>query len=401
MTTSTPTNRLDTSGSAELGVVRTTTTVLGAATLLFLLLTIGPLLDQQRYVHPVWELVAGIIVFAVPLVFAVIARRCSLRQLKIMHGSYAVAFSLVVITWIPAFIHGPMPAGMAPWTVGMTAIATVPAAIAWRRVIAWSYLIGNSLLIAPVRIIADGGVDVPLALQFAFFTITICAAFTAVVTVAIGAGREVDAATAGVREVSMRAAALTARGEEQAHLDALVHDEVIATIFAAAGAGRSDSVATRAQAARTLARLEELQQATALVPELIQPDYFIQGLATSIAETTDTADFIVTGSRSEPLPSTIASALIEASIEALRNSVAHAALDDRPVSRSVRLALSPEHVEVTVSDDGQGFELADVPANRLGIALSIIARVETLADAHAEIRSQPGDGTRVTVGWNG
>lgn len=384
---------------AELGVVRSMTTVLAAATLFFLALTASSFFEQAQYSYPYWQLVAGIAVFGTPMVMVAVAPWSSLRQLRLLHGAYAVIFTVAVLSWVPAFINGPMPAEMAPWTVGLTALGTVPAAIAWRPVVAWAFLLGNSFAITPIRILADGGADVSLAVQFAFFTITVCAAFTAVATVAMGAGREVDAATAAARTSTMRAAALTARGEEQAHLDALVHDEVIATIFAAAGAGRSDSTSTRLQAARTIARLSELKDATASVPELIHVEYLIQGLTTSINETTDAATFAVEGSRRAPLPSSIASALIEATVEALRNSVVHAAAAVEPVSRAVLLRLATDRVEISVTDDGQGFDPHGVPANRLGIVVSILGRVQALPGAYATVESQPGEGTCVTVGW--
>ncbi|WP_339619093.1 ATP-binding protein [uncultured Salinibacterium sp.] len=388
---------------AELGVVRTVTLVLAAAAIMFLGLSLGSLFDQAAYVIPLWQVVAGTAVFGTPVIMAAAAPWSSLRQLRILHGAYAVTFATAVVSWIPAFVNGPMPADAAPWTVGLTALGTVPAAVAWRSSAAWIYLLASALLIAPIRIIADGGADPSLAFQFALFTVPVCAAFTAVVRVAMSAGREVDVATSAARASSMRAAALTARGEEQAHLDALVHDEVIATIFAAAGAGRSDSASTRAQAARTIARLSELNDAATNVPELIHVDYFVQGLASSITETTDAAEFVIDGNRHAPLPSSIASALIEATVEALRNSVVHAGGDARgdiaAVARSVRLSLSEAGVEITINDDGTGFDPAAVPANRLGIMVSILGRVNALAGASATVWSEPNRGTQVTVGW--
>ncbi|WP_010203872.1 sensor histidine kinase [Salinibacterium sp. PAMC 21357] len=385
--------------SAELSVVRVVSAVLAASTLFFFVLTVSSLADHSRYVIAHWQTVAAIAIFGLPLVVAAAARWSSLRAIRIMHGGYAIIFTAVVVSWIPAFINGPMPADVAPWTVGIVGLSTASAAVAWRPPVAWAFLILSSLGVAPIRIIADGGADVSLALQFAFFSITVCAVFTAVVMVAMNAGREVDVATAAAQSSSMRAAALTARAEEQAHLDALVHDEVIATIFAAAGAGRSNSESTRAQAARTIERLRELHEATASVPELIHSDYLIQGLATSINETTDAAKFVVTGARHAPVPSTIASALIEATVEALRNSVVHASIDSTPVERLVDLRLSPERIDITITDDGRGFDPANVPTHRLGIVVSILGRINSLPGAQATVWSQPGEGTRVRVGW--
>jgi len=379
--------------------VRVLSAVLAATTVLFFGLTYGPLMDQERYVASHWTGAAAAAIFGIPLILAAFAGQCTLRGLRVMHGAYAAIFAAVVLSWIPAFVNGPMPAEVAPWVVGMTALGTVPAAIAWRPAIAWGFLIGICLVIAPIRFIADGGADVSLALQFSFFTITICAVFTAVVAVALGAARDVDRATAAARTSTMRAAALTARAEEQANLDGLVHDHVIATIFAAAGAGRTDSEATRAHATHTISLLRELRDGGVGVPELLHPDYFVQGLATSILDMSDAVELTVTGERNSPIPSAVASALIESTVEALRNSVVHAAPDSAPVQRVVELWLTAEQVRISIADDGRGFDAESVPDSRLGIVVSILGRVNALAGGHASVWSERGVGTRVTVGW--
>lgn len=385
--------------SAELAVVRVISVVLAVTTMLFLALTVGSFPAQDSYVVAPWQSVAAFAIFGLPVAVALASVWSSLRTLRLMHGAYAIIFATVVLSWIPAFVHGPMPIDMAPWTVGMTALSTVPAAVAWRPPTAWGFLIASSLMIAPIRIIADGGADVSLALQFALFTVTICAVFTALAMVALDAGKEVDVATAAAQSSSARAAAVAGRAEEQAHLDGLVHDEVIATIFAAAGAGRSNFESTRAQAARTIARLRELQEATTSVPELVHSDHLVQSLVTSIGETTDSVEFVVTGSRSTPIPSAIASAFLEAAMEALRNSIVHASHDAKPVLRTVTLRLNSSSVAITITDDGRGFDLESVPSNRLGIVVSILGRVNTLPGAQATVWSRPGTGTRVSVRW--
>jgi hypothetical protein len=398
--------------SAELGVVRVITAVLAATTVLFFALTLSALVEQYRFVMPYWQVIAASAIFGLPLMLAAAAPWCTLRALRFLHGTYAVIFALVVLSWFLVFTDGPMPTPLEPWTVGITALSTVPAALAWRPAAAWVYLVASSVVIAPTRIIADGAADVSLAAQFTIFTVTICAVFTAATIVAMSAGRQVDIATAAARTSSMRAAALTAQVEEQAQLDALVHDEVIGTIFAAAGAGRSDSSTTRVQAERTLTRLSELRDAAADIPAIIQPNKLIASLTAVVTEIADATALTVTGERQAPIPAAIASAVIEATSEALRNSRRHAAPDLAPdtapgaalkatrVERAVFLHLSPERVEISVRDDGRGFDLDSVPANRLGIAVSILGRIDVLPGAHASVWSRPGQGTRVSIGWH-
>jgi signal transduction histidine kinase len=54
-------------------------------------------------------------------------------------------------------------------------------------------------------------------------------------------------------------------------------------------------------------------------------------------------------------------------------------------------------VELTIGDEGRGFEMADVPPDRLG--LGIIRERAQAIGANLEIDSRPGEGTRITVVW--
>jgi signal transduction histidine kinase len=57
-----------------------------------------------------------------------------------------------------------------------------------------------------------------------------------------------------------------------------------------------------------------------------------------------------------------------------------------------------DQVELQVTDNGKGFDMAQVPANRLG--LGIIQERAQAIGAHLEIESQPGKGTRTSARWS-
>ena len=61
---------------------------------------------------------------------------------------------------------------------------------------------------------------------------------------------------------------------------------------------------------------------------------------------------------------------------------------------------SPAHgaVEITIADDGIGFDPDLVPKRRLGLQVSVVYRMWAIG-GHAEIRSAPGEGTVVTLTW--
>jgi len=62
----------------------------------------------------------------------------------------------------------------------------------------------------------------------------------------------------------------------------------------------------------------------------------------------------------------------------------------------VYVEVGPTAVELNVRDRGVGFDAATVPADRRGIAESIVGRIER-AGGSADIRSAPGDGTEVRL----
>lgn len=84
-------------------------------------------------------------------------------------------------------------------------------------------------------------------------------------------------------------------------------------------------------------------------------------------------------------------ALVAALREAIVNAVRHAGA---PVQ--VYVESGPDAVEAFVRDRGPGFDLAAVPADRLGVRESIIARVERYGGS-AALRSRAGDGTEVRL----
>jgi signal transduction histidine kinase len=88
----------------------------------------------------------------------------------------------------------------------------------------------------------------------------------------------------------------------------------------------------------------------------------------------------------------VETAIFRIAQESLSNVHKHAA------ARHVRLALEPrgaDEVAVTVSDDGVGFDVNGVPADRFG--LEGIRQRARLFGREAAITSAPGAGTRIEV----
>ncbi len=191
--------------------------------------------------------------------------------------------------------------------------------------------------------------------------------------------------------------------EERNRLARDLHDAVKQQVFAAgmqlAAARRllpqqpeaaQDAVAQ----ADTLIRQAQ-QELTALIQELRPAALQNKGLAATLREhleawsrqTGIAADFRVQGEQRLPLET--AQALLRVAQEALANTAKHSQ------ARQVRVCLRwrGESVQLTIEDDGQGFDPATARGHGLGLT-SMAERVQSLG-GRLEIIAAPGRGTRI------
>ncbi|MCP4247958.1 MAG: sensor histidine kinase, partial [bacterium] len=114
----------------------------------------------------------------------------------------------------------------------------------------------------------------------------------------------------------------------------------------------------------------------------------------ALAHETSTPDLAVdleTVGGQRPLPARIEVGLYRVAQAALANVVRHAQ------ARHVRLRLvgTPDHVTLTVEDDGRGFDPSQTAENRYGLA-GMNERAKLLGGTFA-VDSCPGEGTRIDV----
>ncbi|WEK13442.1 MAG: ATP-binding protein [Candidatus Microbacterium phytovorans] len=88
-------------------------------------------------------------------------------------------------------------------------------------------------------------------------------------------------------------------------------------------------------------------------------------------------------------------AMREAMAEAIRNSNRHA--PGHHVCVTGRIGAGT--IEVSITDDGPGFEPESVPADRLGVKESVLRRMRDVPGGDARIDSAPGRGTSVLLHW--
>ena len=184
-----------------------------------------------------------------------------------------------------------------------------------------------------------------------------------------------------------RERALRAREVERAEIAAHLHDSVLQTLaLIQRKPGDANEVARLARAQERELR-DWLYAGSPAGPESLQA-----AVRDVVAEVEDgqgvPVDLVVVGDRPTDLASR---ALVQALREALLNAVRHG---QPPVSAYVES--SADGVSAFVRDRGEGFDVDEVPSDRLGVRESIIGRMARHG-GHAEVRRVEAGGTEVRL----
>lgn len=380
---------------ATVRVARVITLVAAAAGLLLGLTASRDIIAGAGCLHPAFTPVAVGLVFGGLGVITMITLVSDLRVIRLAHGTYAILFLVAQAAW-PFALTEPMPENLNPWIVELTALGTVPAAIAWRPWAVWGYLGVLSVLVFPVRFASNGGQDWAVPLQFVLLTPTLAALFTALAIVAMRNAESVDAAARELTATTARSAAARARTLEERRLDALVHDEVMSTLFYASRGDSALDESVRTQARAALDDLEHVRSGRVNAPDGVEPDGFVSRIRSAVLDVSIAFDFTARVTRVTPVPGEVASAFAEATSEAARNSITHAG---DAATRRVTAVIEERGVEVRIYDTGAGFDAREVEPHRLGILVSIRGRFATIPGGLATVTSYPGAGTLVALTW--
>ncbi len=207
-------------------------------------------------------------------------------------------------------------------------------------------------------------------------------------TVMLRLARAADVAARGRERAVAAAAAAAGAGAARARAAALVHDEVLSTLSLAASPQPVDRQRLAAQAARVRGLLEDAStdEQHASLGEALREDAW--------ALDPDTAFALYGAQPPLDLPSAIPPVIRSAVRQALHNSLLHAGSKAR---RRLSVEHGPAAFRATVTDDGAGFDPAQVPARRLGLRTA--ARTLRAVGGALSVHSGAGRGTVVSVEW--
>ncbi|QGP90613.1 ATP-binding protein (plasmid) [Gordonia sp. 135] len=380
--------------SAGQRILRQFAVFIACGYLVYLGLTVPAIAASLAVMHMWWTVPALAVVFGPGLALGPLAWRGSVKSLRVCAGVAASGYLMAVATWGFGWNGAHLSGTTGIWFFSFCGLAAIAAALAMRPTYAFVVLVvvvvSTITINYVVRDVAPSGLFVPdMAWAFAFSLVYFAAAVMGMRTAAV-----LDDTRAQAYRTAAAAAASQARANERQRFNQLTHDGVMATLLVAARRGNSTQLAAQAQA--TLHALDRIRGDTdtdgTMTPEAV---------LTHLSEVTATVDptrrFEVRrtiDSSDAGYPAMVVRTVAAAVGEAVRNSGRHA----RASTTIVSVEITDDRLQIEVADDGQGFDPSTVPADRLGIAISIRERMSQIGGS-ATIKSAPTRGTRVFLEW--
>lgn len=197
---------------------------------------------------------------------------------------------------------------------------------------------------------------------------------------------------------------------EQERMDRLIHDNVMAALLDASRSEGPVPRRTRELALRALEVLDaEDDRLTGNITTMVHT--LLDELMSSLFPWRSRVRFGSLRTHIRPVgeprvfvPAFVAQGLIQAVTEAVSNSARHSGTDVTYVAMEGHACpptrINPEgfYLRFTVRDEGRGFALHDVAAQRLGVRVSIMENIESIG-GDVRLQSASGRGTTVTITW--
>lgn len=382
-------------------VIRTLLVAIGVGGGLFTVLGLPDIIDQYGSLEPTYAAATVVIFCGLPAVIGVLAFQVPVRVLRILAGTQATGSLALLALWVPSMEPGSLEGGHLPWIINMITIGAVQAAIAMNFVLSWIYMLTIAVVSGVVRYLTFGSPDASVAIQDAIMIVLISGFLMSLIQLALLAGREQDAAAKIAQDAATATAAAETLERQRTRYHAFTHDDVLATLLAASQDTPESREITKRSAIRALQKMDQFASDLPLASTLSIAELDVQLRTSAVAVGVSYASTLNAPQGPLDIPVEVCDALSEAMTEAMRNSLRHGSWPDgRAVKRSARAERLPRGVRIIVKDDGRGFNPRRVGLDRLGVRLSILARVNSQVGGVATIVSTKGKGTTVTLEWN-
>lgn len=380
-------------------VVRRFGLVIGLVGSLTAVLELPEIIVQHRLVPPLWTLVTVSISFGMLPVLAVVALLAGPRLVRTVAGAAALGYLAGMALVMPYYYEVAEAPGLI-WAHRLVMIGVLAAAVAWWPWLAGAYLVLTCAIPSVALLVMYDHIAASYALENFVRLAGQCLVFLWCVVHAQAAGARLDRESVIAGERAAAVAGTAARERERARFAVLIHDAVLSTLLDASRTC-STSPVLQEQARRTLDQLDATR-ISGTEKGLLDANSAIGFLRAAVHEVNSGIEFTVHrgGNDSElRMPLTVAAPVAAALAEAVRNSLRHAGVPGRRVRRAVTVTVGAAGLLVVLRDDGKGFDRNTVPADRLGIAASILGRMRQLPGGAGFVESAPGHGTTVTLMW--
>lgn len=363
--------------------------------LVFVVQSLSPLLGQWNETASSLHLALVVLVYG----WTAVAALAAVLRVWTRTAFLGVALVYLVALALWPFAVGPLSSNQQPWLLLLAPMPTgflIIAARTWW--VPLSYAAVTCSVVGVLRRLPSGGtVDFNRASLDGLYAFFLDIALLTLIVAIRQAAHSVDAAQRAALDRYAAARTREAMERERVQIDALVHDRVLTTFLTAARADGAGETALAASMAE-----DAIQQLTGGAPVAaagkrpVGLDEVVRWLRRDGAAVAGAFTWTQSGPTSATVPAAAAEAVVSAAVQAMVNSVNHAGGTEVP--RAVEVRMSDGALTVTVADEGRGFAMADIASQRLGVRVSILERVRT-AGGTARIRSAPGKGTRIELGW--
>ncbi|WP_194420756.1 hypothetical protein [Microbacterium abyssi] len=344
--------------------------------------------------HPPAFQAAILTIIGILIAVGLLAQWSGRRMIAVMNGVAACGYlALVALAWPVLALSGASPSGQLSWLLTVTSLPVLAAVIAWGPAGGWIVLGALGVFVPLLRIAMDDRSANAVANNVQSFATAVL--LCALASATLARAQRADAAAALARDAAAREAESAARRDVDARAQALVHDEVLATLAFAARATAEMRPALAAQARQARESLNALMTPSTEEVAVATFRAGLQELARNHgAQFSEIPELEMPGTAAV-VPGDVAEAMSGAAQQALVNVRTHAPGN----AASVTLTRIGHGIRVEVRDDGPGFDQDAVVPGRLGIAVSIIARLRAVG-GRAEVHTAPGEGVVVDTSWN-
>ena len=369
--------------------------VIGGA---FFLQSVPLQLGQLSNMAPAWN-VAILTLLVASLVACAIAAILK-RGVQTSYVAFAIIYLIALVSWPFAVLSEADAPRDSYWLYLLLTIATTMASVAMELPIAVVYTVGTPILYGLIRITPPGGsVEPGQALFDSVYSILLGGSILIMIVVLRAAASGVDTAQQNALERYAHAVRQHATEAERVQVDSIVHDSVLTTLLSAARAFSPEAKALAATMAGNA--IGHLREAVAVAPDseaTVSGEMVAQRIvsaAESMSQTFTVRTFAVEWCM---IPVHVAEAAYSATVQAMVNSLQHAG---HGVERWVDVrSHGHQAFTIEIGDKGAGFDPDLIPTERLGVRVSILERVSS-AGGQARIDTAPGEGTLVSLTWDG